>query len=156
MKTWAALFFVLLATLAALSWYVRSQQAVPQPEGEFQVYQSGTGLELSLELATIANVNDGLVRFVNQERFSERKTQKELGIRYHIRRLEGRADCNARQYAFIGASYWTASGQHVYTQMFPLQRFNWTFVPVVADSTADTMLRLVCQLAPNAPSLKIE
>jgi hypothetical protein len=60
------------------------------------------------------------------------------------------------QYAFVNTSYWTKRNQHVYTQMFQLQRFNWTFVPVEQGSIADTMLKIVCRLAPNAPSEKIE
>ena len=156
MKTWAAMFALLIATLAGLTWYVSSQREAPEQEGNYQVYQTGEALELSLDVSSIANVNDGLVRFINQERYGERNTEKDLNIQYHIRRLEGRADCKNNQYAFINASYWTKRGTHVYTQMFPLQRFNWTFAAVIPDSTAETMLRLVCKLAPDAPSLKIE
>ncbi|MEQ6291943.1 surface-adhesin E family protein [Vogesella sp. GCM10023246] len=155
MKTWATIFVILL-TLAALTWYLQHQVQPPAQQGKFEVYQSSEALELSLELDAIANVNEGLVRFVNQERFADKKQEPALGISYQVRRLEGRADCQNRQYAFVNTSYWTSKGKHVYTQMFPLQRFNWTFVPVETGSIADTMLQIVCRLAPDAPRLKIE
>ena len=155
MKT-AVAFFTLIAVLAGLTWYLASQQEAPQQEGNFQVYQSGDALELAIDLDSIANVNEGLVRFINQERYAEKKQEDSLGISYQVRRLEGRADCQNMQYAFVNTSYWTKRNQHVYTQMFQLQRFNWTFVPVEQDSIADTMLKIVCRLAPNAPSEKIE
>ncbi|MFN4237220.1 MAG: surface-adhesin E family protein [Vogesella sp.] len=155
MKT-AVAFFTLIAVLAGLSWYVTSQRDAPRQEGNFQVYQSGDALELALDLDSIANVNDGLVRFINQERYAEKKREESLDISYQVRRLEGRADCQNMQYAFINTSYWTARGKHVYTQMFPLQRYNWAFVPVEQGSIAETMLKIVCRLAPSAPSEKIE
>ncbi|WP_174873799.1 surface-adhesin E family protein [Vogesella oryzae] len=155
MKTWA-IIFVILAALAGMSWYWQSWDSNPVQQGKFEVYQSGDALELSLDLDAIANVNEGFVRFVNQERFADKKQEPALGISYQVRRLEGRADCQNRQYAFVNTSYWTANGKHVYTQMFQLQRFNWTFIPVETGSIADTMLQIVCRLAPDAPRLKIE
>lgn len=156
MKTWAAAFALIIATLAGLTWYLTSQREKPAMEGDFQVYQSGAALELSIDLASIANVRDGFVRFTNQERYSETKHEDKLDIDYRIRRLEGRADCQKQQYAFVNASYWTAGGKHLYTQMFQLQRFNWEFSAVEPDSVADAMMRIVCRLAPNATSLDIE
>lgn len=156
MKTWAAFFFLLIAVLAGLNWYISHSAADPEQEGHFQVYQSGGALELAIDLDSIANVNEGFVRFINQERYAETKQEPKLGIKYQVRRLEGRADCKNRQYAFVNASYWTDKGKHVYTQMFQLQRYNWTFTAVEQDSMADTMIRLVCRLAPNAPSQNIE
>ncbi len=155
MKTWASIF-VILAVLAGLSWYLPSWDKNPSQSGKFQVYQSSDKLELALDLDAIANVNEGFVRFVNQERFAGTKQEPGLGISYQVRRLEGRADCDKQQYAFVNTSYWTAEGKHVYTQMFQLQRFNWSFVPVEPGSIAETMLQTVCRLAPEAPRLNIE
>ncbi|SCK18241.1 surface-adhesin E family protein [Vogesella sp. LIG4] len=155
MKTWASLF-VILVLLGVMSWYWQSWDRNPEQKGKFQVYQSSDKLELSLDLDAIANVNEGFVRFVNQERFAATKQEPGLGISYQVRRLEGRADCKTRQYAFVNTSYWSAEGKHIYTQMFQLQRFNWTFVPVEPDSIADTMLQIVCRMAPEAPRQNIE
>jgi len=96
MKT-AVAFFTLIAVLAGLTWYLASQQEAPRQEGNFQVYQSGDALELALDLDSIANVNDGLVRFINQERYAEKKREESLDISYQVRRLEGRADCQNMQ-----------------------------------------------------------
>ena len=156
MKMGATLFFLLITTLAGLTWYLASQRGDTEQQGNFQVYENGAALELSLDLDTIANVNDGYVRFVNQERYRDKKTEPKLGIAYRMRRLEGRADCKQQQYAMVNASYWGAKGEHVYSQMFQLQRFNWTFTQVEPDSIADTMLGIVCSYAANAPRLNIE
>lgn len=141
-----------LRTLLLLSCLLPAAHAADN----WQQYQAGSALALALDPDAIALVNDGLVRFRHQERFTEPQSDERLAIKYRIRVTEGRADCKKFEYAFINADYFGGSGKHVYSQMFPLQRYNWAFERPVAGSVADTMLRLVCRLAPNAPRLKIE
>ena len=121
---------------------------------DWRVYQAGPALELAVDADSIVRDAEGWTVFVNQERFTEMRRDEALKIRYRIRRTEGRADCTGYRYLFLSASYFSGSGQPVYSQMFPLQRYKWTWQPVYEGSVADAMMRTVCTLARNAPSKK--
>jgi hypothetical protein len=123
---------------------------------DWGVYQQGSALELAMDRNSIWVEKDGLVHFVNQERFSERQYDKATDIKYYIRRTTGYADCARQQYVFVGFEYASKSGRQLYSTMFPVQRFAWKWQPVEAGSVADTMLQVVCYLAKTAPHKKPE
>ena len=125
-------------------------------EPDWGVYQQGSALELSMDRNSIWVEKDGLVHFVNQERFSERQYDKATDIKYYIRRTSGYADCAKQQYALVGLEYAGKNDRHLYSSMFPVQRFAWSWQPVYQNSVADTMLQVVCYLAKSAPHKKPE
>ena len=123
---------------------------------DWGVYQQGSALELAMDRNSIWVEQDGLVHFVNQERFSERQYDKATDIKYYIRRTTGYADCAKQQYALVGLEYAGKNNRHLYSSMFPVQRFAWNWQPVYQNSVADTMLQVVCYLAKSAPHKKPE
>jgi len=123
---------------------------------DWGVYQEGSALELSMDRNSIWSEKDGLVHFVNQERFSERQYDKPTDIKYYLRRTTGYADCAKQQYVLVGLEYAGKNGRHLYSTMFPVQRFAWKWQPVEEGSVAETMLQVVCYLAKTAPHKKPE
>lgn len=124
-------------------------------EPDWVVYQRSSALELSVNRDAIWVEKDGLIHFVNQERFSEYRVEKYYRLKYHIRQLEGYADCRNRQYAFVGSTYYSDTGKHLFSSMFPLPKHAWKWQPVSQDgSVADSMLGRVCTLARTAPHKK--
>ncbi|WP_230370481.1 hypothetical protein [Paludibacterium denitrificans] len=111
MKTGLCLF------LAALTAPALAAQA------DWVVYQRGSALELAVDRQSIWLEKDGLVHFVNQERFSERQYEKGYRFAFDIRRTDGYADCSKNQFALVGSSYYTRNNQHIFSSMFPLQRY---------------------------------
>ncbi|HJV06739.1 MAG TPA: surface-adhesin E family protein [Chromobacteriaceae bacterium] len=144
MKTGLCLF------LAALTAPALAAQA------DWVVYQRGSALELAVDRQSIWLEKDGLVHFVNQERFSERQYEKGYRFAFDIRRTDGYADCSKNQFALVGSSYYTRNNQHIFSSMFPLQRYAWTWQPVYDGSVADAMLQVVCAAAKTAPRKKPE
>lgn len=142
MKTWVGL--ALGALLAP---------ALAAPVADWAVYRQGEALELAVDLNAIWR-EDGLIHFVNQERFAERQYEKGYDVKFHIRRTTGYADCARYQYAFVSSDYYTASNKHVWSTMYPLQRYSWTWQPVYEDSVADAMMRVVCAAGKTASSKK--
>jgi hypothetical protein len=125
-------------------------------EPDWGVYQQGSALELAMDRNSIWVEKDGLVHFVNQERFSERQYDKATDIKYFIRRTSGYASCSKQQYTFVGFEYADKRGRQLYSTMFPVQRFAWKWQSVEQGSVADTMLQVVCYLAKTAPHKKPE
>jgi hypothetical protein len=125
-------------------------------DADWGVYQQGSALELAMDRNSIWVEKDGLVHFVNQERFSERQYDKATDIKYHIRRTSGYASCSKQQYAFVGFEYADKRGSQLYSTMFPVQRFAWKWQSVAPGSVAETMLQVVCYLAKTAPHKKPE
>jgi hypothetical protein len=87
-------------------------------EPDWGVYQQGSALELSMDRNSIWVEKDGLVHFVNQERFSERQYDKATDIKYFIRRTSGYASCSKQQYTFVGFEYADKRGRQLYSTMF--------------------------------------
>lgn len=125
-------------------------------EADWGVYQQGSALELAMDRNSIWPEKDGLIHFVNQERFSERQYDKSTDIQYYLRRTTGYADCARQRYALVGLEYASKTGRHLYSTMFPLQRFAWNWQQVEQGSVANTMLQVVCYLAKTAPHKKPE
>ncbi|WP_293765049.1 surface-adhesin E family protein [uncultured Aquitalea sp.] len=139
------LFLFLLASLPAVA-----------QTADWVVYQQGDALELSLDRRAVWVEKDGLVHFVNQERFAERQTDKATSVQFNIRRTEGYADCKRQQYVFVGLEYYSRNNKHLYSTMFPVPRYAWKWQPVYQGSVADTMLENVCNIAQTAPRKKPE
>ncbi|AXK39573.1 surface-adhesin E family protein [Crenobacter cavernae] len=139
MTRWPALIALLAAPLAHAA--------------DWQVYESGDALELAIDRDAVWREN-GLVHFVNQERFAEKRYDKRYDVRYAIRRSVGWADCEKSRYALVSSSYHSASGRSLYATLFPLQRYNRSWQPVYEGSVADAMLTRVCELGRNAPNKK--
>ncbi|EEG09271.1 surface-adhesin E family protein [Pseudogulbenkiania ferrooxidans] len=142
MKTWVGLCLAALAL---------SAQAAPL--ADWSVYRQGEALELAVDLASIWR-EDGLIHFVNQERFAERQYEKGYDVNFHIRRTTGYADCAKYRYAFVSSAYYTASNRHVWSTLYPLPRYSWTWQPVYENSVADAMMRVVCAAGKTASSKK--
>ncbi|GGY21597.1 surface-adhesin E family protein [Paludibacterium paludis] len=130
--------------------------AFAAPMSDWVVYQQGSALELAVDRNAIGLDKDGLVRFVNQERFAERQHDKDHDVDFHIRRVEGVADCNKATYAFTSVSFYSKSNRHVWSQMYPVPRYAWRWEPVVSGSVAHAMMRQVCTLARSAPKTRTE
>lgn len=130
------------------------EDRIDNSRASWRVYQSGSALELAVDTVDIWRDAKGLIHFVNQERFGEPRLEKALNVRYSIRRTNGIADCGQYQYTFTNSEYFAASGEHLYSQMFPLQEYNRRWNPVYKDSVAHAMMSVVCELGANAPSKK--
>jgi len=122
---------------------------------DWQVYQSGSALELAIDRDAIWR-EDGLVHFMNQEKFAKKQHEKGYEVDYYIRRTEALADCAKGQYVFLASFYFGREGEHVWSAMFPLPRHLWTWQPVYQGSVADKMLTLVCDLGRSAPTKTIK
>lgn len=121
----------------------------------WQVYQRGDALELAIDRDAIWR-EDGLVHFVNQERFAKPQHEKGYEVDFYIRRTEGLADCAKFQYVFLASYYFDRDGGHVWSATYPLPRFRWKWQPVYQESVADKMLSLVCELGRSAPNKTIK
>ncbi len=124
------------------------------PMSDWVVYQRGSALELAVDRNAITVDKDGLVRFVNQERFDKRQFDKANDVEFYIRRIEGFADCTKASYAFVSVSYYNKNNRHVWSQMFPVQRHSWQWNSVEQGSVAHAMLYQVCLFARNAPKTR--
>jgi len=125
-------------------------------DADWGVYQQGSALELSMDRNSIWLEKDGLVHFVNQERFSDRQYDKATDIEYYIRRTTGYADCSRQQYVFVGFEYASKHEKQLYNTMFPVPRYAWKWQSAEPGSVAATMLQVVCYLAKTAPHKKPE
>jgi len=121
-------------------------------DAQWQVYQQGSALELAMDRASLWSESDGLVHFVNQERFAQRQYDKNYQVNYFIRRTTGYADCQQYRFVFVSTDFYSASNQHVWSTMYPLPRYAWKWQPVYPDSVAAAMMALVC--TNPAPSKK--
>jgi hypothetical protein len=117
---------------------------------DWQVYQSGSELELAIARSTIWR-EDKLVHFNHQERFAKRQYEKGYEVDFYTRRTEGLADCAKFQYVFLASYYFGRNNEHVWSAMYPLPKFRWKWQPVPQGSVADKMLTLVCDLGRSAP-----
>ena len=111
---------------------------------DWQVYQRGPALELALDRNAIWQEPDGLVHFVNQERFSNRQYDKHYQVNFWIRRTTGYADCRQYRYVLVSTAFYRDSNRHVWSTMYPVPRYNWKWQPVYQDSLAGAMMDLVC------------
>jgi hypothetical protein len=143
MKTWP-----LLMSFAFASLPVVAQTA------DWQVYQQGTALELALDRQSVWSESDGLVHFVNQERFANAQFDSHYKVNFSIRRTTGYADCKRFQYVLVSTDFYDANNRHVWSTLYPVPRYNWKWNPVYQDSVADAMMELVCSTP--APSKKPE
>jgi hypothetical protein len=120
----------------------------------WQVYQRGSAMELALDRGAIWSESDGLVHFVNQERFAKPLFEKNYKVWFSIRRTTGYADCARQQYVLVSTDFYSDSNRHVWSTMYPVPRYAWKWQPVVEDSVAASMINLVC--ANPAPRKKPE
>jgi hypothetical protein len=120
----------------------------------WQVYEQGTALELSMDHDSLWTESDGLVHFVNQERFVKPQYDTHYKVHFAIRRTTGYADCKQNQFVLVSTDFYSADNRHVWSTMYPVPRYDWKWQPVVQDSVADAMISLVC--ANPAPSKKPE
>jgi hypothetical protein len=112
---------------------------------DWRVYQSGAALELSLDRNALWSEPDGLVHFVNQERFTQRQYDKHYQVNFWIRRTTGYADCKQYRYVFVSTDFYTDTNRHVWSTMYPVPRYDWKWQPVYRDSVAGAMMDLVCR-----------
>lgn len=111
---------------------------------DWQVYQRGSALELSLDQNAIWQTPDGLVHFVNQERFTQPQLEKHYQVAYSIRRTTGYADCKKYQYVLVSTDLYSDKNRRIWSTLYPLPRYDWKWQPVYQDSLAGSMIDLVC------------
>jgi hypothetical protein len=111
---------------------------------DWQVYQQGPALELSIDRNAIWQTPDGLAHFVNQERFTQRQYDKHYQVYFWIRRTTGYVDCKQYQYVLVSTDFYTDANRHVWSTMYPLPRYAWKWQPVYQDTLAAAMIDLVC------------
>jgi hypothetical protein len=111
---------------------------------DWQVYQRGAALELALDHNAIWMEPDGLVHFVNQERFTQRQYDTHYQVYFSIRRTTGYADCKQYRYVLVSTDFYSDTNRHVWSTMYPVPRYNWKWQPVYQDSLAGAMMDLVC------------
>lgn len=111
---------------------------------DWQVYQSGAALELSLDRNAVWRESDGLVHFVNQERFARPQYDRHYRVTFSIRRTTGYADCRSMQYALVSTDFYSDTNRHVWSTMYPQPRYAWKWQPVIEGSLAEPMIELVC------------
>ena len=114
---------------------------------DWQPYHSGNALELSLDRNAIWQEKDGLVHFINQERFVSPQFDAHYRIHFAIRRTRGFVDCARSRYVLTHADFYTASNRLVWASLFPLPRHAWNWVRAPQGSVAHSMVTLVCQIA---------
>jgi hypothetical protein len=118
----------------------------------WQVYEQGSALELSMDHDSLWSEPDGLVHFVNQERFTRPQYDTHYKVHFSIRRTTGYADCPHDQFVLVSTDFYSADNKHVWSTMYPTPRYAWQWQTVNADSVADAMITLVC--ANPAPGKK--
>jgi hypothetical protein len=111
---------------------------------DWQVYQRGGALELAVDRNSLQAQSDGLVRFINQERFAEPQYERSYKIRFSIRRTTVYADCKQGRYALVSSDYYSASNKPVWSTMFPIPRHAWRWADAEDGSVADAMLAAAC------------
>ena len=84
-------------------------------------YQDGKALQLAMT-AILWLGQDGLVHFVNQERFDKVQYEKSYKLKFNIRRSVGYADCGKYQYVFVSSDYFDRNNKHLFSTMFPVPR----------------------------------
>jgi hypothetical protein len=134
MKTWPIPALICLIALPAMA----------DGTANWQVYQQGAALELAMDQNSLWSESDGLVHFVNQERFAQRRFDPHYKVYYSIRRTTGYADCQRYQYVFVSTDLYSADNKHTWSTLYPLPRYDWKWQPVYQDSVAAAMMNLVC------------
>ncbi|AXE37106.1 surface-adhesin E family protein [Chromobacterium phragmitis] len=124
--------------------------AQPQPAADWVVYQDGAQLQLAIDGNALWLGKDGLVHFINQERFAKQRYEKSYRLHFYIRRTTGYADCKQYQYVFVGSEYFDKNNKHLFSTMFPVPRHAWKWQPVSQDSVAHTMMKVICDAAGSA------
>ncbi|OHX14470.1 surface-adhesin E family protein [Chromobacterium sphagni] len=118
---------------------------------DWVVYQDGQSLQLAIDGNSLWLGKDGLVHFINQERFGQPRYEKSYRLHFNIRRTTGYADCRQYQYVFVGSEYFDRNNKHLFSTMFPVPRYAWTWQPVNEDSVAHAMMKVICEAAGAAP-----
>ncbi|KIA81946.1 surface-adhesin E family protein [Chromobacterium amazonense] len=138
MRAFAAM--LLLASLPAWA----------ESPADWVVYQDGRQLQLAVDGNSLWLGKDGLVHFINQERFAKQRYEKPYQLHYYIRRTTGYANCKQYQYVFVGSEYFDQNNKHLFSTMFPVPRYAWKWQPVNEDSVAHAMMKVICDAAGNA------
>lgn len=117
---------------------------------EWRTYQYGKELELALDLNALSIKKDGLIHFVNQERFARPQFDPHYQVDFAIRRLHGYVDCARARYALVSADFYSASNRLVWSSLFPLSRHAWQWKMARQDTVAHEMVIAVCRAAQSA------
>ncbi|OWY38657.1 hypothetical protein CEK28_11200 [Xenophilus sp. AP218F] len=118
-----------------------------QPLADWVAYQDGQALQLAIDANSLWMEKDGLVHFVNQERFDKARYEKAYRLNYNIRRTNGYADCKQYQYVFVSSEYFDKNNKHLFSTMFPVPRYAWKWQPVYDGSVAAAMMKVICDAA---------
>jgi len=129
----AALFLSLLAVFPAFA-----------ATADWQVYDRGAGMELALDHNALWAEPDGLVHFVNQERFTRPVYAKTYKVWFSIRRTTGYADCRQARYALVSTDLYNDNNRHVWSTMYPQPRYAWKWQSISEESVAASMINIVC------------
>ncbi|POZ60549.1 surface-adhesin E family protein [Chromobacterium alticapitis] len=127
-----------------------SLAARAESAADWVVYQDGGQLQLAIDGNSLWMGKDGLVHFINQERFAKQRYEKSYRLHFSIRRTTGYADCKQYQYVFVGSEYFDENNKHLFSTMFPVPRYAWKWQPVAESSVAHAMMKVICDAAGNA------
>ncbi|PTU64084.1 hypothetical protein DB032_03705 [Chromobacterium sp. Panama] len=133
-------FFACLCAALALP-------AQAEPAADWVAYQDGKALQLAIDGNSLWLGQDGLVHFVNQERFDKIQYEKSYKLKFNIRRSVGYADCGKYQYVFVSSDYFDRNNKHLFSTLFPVPRHAWKWQPVYNGSVADAMMKVICEAA---------
>lgn len=133
--------------IKAAFWLLFALPACAQPAADWVVYQDGGQMQLAIDGNSLWLGKDGLVHFINQERFAKPRYEKSYRLSFHIRRTTGYADCKQYQYVFVGSEYFDKNNKHLFSTMFPVPRYAWKWQPVSEDSVAHAMMKVICEAA---------
>ncbi|WP_028535548.1 surface-adhesin E family protein [Paludibacterium yongneupense] len=111
---------------------------------DWQVYQRGNALELAVDRNSVQRQADGLIRFINQERFAEPQFDRGYKVRFSIRRTTVYADCKQGRYALVSSDFYSASNKSVWSTMYPVPRYAWKWQDADDESVAAAMMAAVC------------
>jgi len=111
---------------------------------DWRVYDQGAGMELALDHKSLWVEPDGLVHFVNQERFSRPVFAKTYQVWFSIRRTTGYADCRQARYALVSTDLYNDNNRHVWSTMYPQPRYAWKWQSITEESVAASMVNIVC------------
>lgn len=114
---------------------------------KWSVYQRGPQIALAIDRGSMARGADGLIYFSHEERFPREMYDKNMDVRFFIRRTRVVADCDRDRVAFIRADFFNKSRQPVFQGMFDLQKHQWAFIEAQPNSTTEAMLTTACTLA---------
>lgn len=118
------------------------------------IYQRGPKVTFAIDKNSLAYGKDGLLYFTHEERFPQEMYDKPMNVRFYIRQTRVVADCVTDQFAFIRSDFLDKSRKMVFAGMFDLQKHQWNFIEVEADSIGEAMMTAGCALGKHPAYVK--